>query len=178
MPAKRFFRQLLKGVQYVPRAIVTDKLRSYGVAQRQLLPGVEHRQSRYLHNRPENSHQPTRRRERQMQRFKSSKRAQEFLSAHAFIYGHFQPRRQRLAAHSYRTVRSNAFKIWRQETCVRGSCRSGTASHRGQRAPSSLRRTACAWRPWQLFQRQPRSAACARCAGPCRSSREKQTRKG
>ena len=71
--AKRFFRRLLKGLQYVPRVIVTDKLRSYGVAQRQLLPGVEHRQSRYLNNRAENSHRPTRRRERQMQRFKSSR---------------------------------------------------------------------------------------------------------
>jgi len=64
--AKRFFRRLLKGLQYVPRVIVTDKLRSYGVARRQLLPGVEHRQSRYLNNRAENSHRPTRRRERQM----------------------------------------------------------------------------------------------------------------
>jgi putative transposase len=54
--AKRFFRRLLKGLQYVLRVIVTDKLRSYGVARRQLLPGVEHRQSRYLNNRPENSH--------------------------------------------------------------------------------------------------------------------------
>jgi putative transposase len=59
--AKRFFKRLLKGLQYVPRAIVTDKLRSYGVAQRHLLPGVEHRQSRYLNNRAENSHRPTRR---------------------------------------------------------------------------------------------------------------------
>jgi putative transposase len=59
--AKRFFKRLLKGLQYVPRVIVTDKLRSHGVAQRQLLPGVEHRQSRYLNNRAENSHRPTRR---------------------------------------------------------------------------------------------------------------------
>ena len=62
--AKRFFKRLLKGLKYVPRVLVTDKLRSYGVAQRQLLPGVEHRQSRYLNNRAENSHRPTRRRER------------------------------------------------------------------------------------------------------------------
>jgi putative transposase len=62
--AKRFFRRLLKGLQYVPRVIVTDKLRSYGVAQRQLLSKVEHRQSRYLNKRAENSHRPTRRRER------------------------------------------------------------------------------------------------------------------
>jgi DDE domain len=94
--AKRFFRRLLKGLQYVPRVIVTDKLRSYGVAQRQLLPRVEHRQSRYLNNRAENSHRPTRRRERQMQRFKSSQQAQEFLSAHSFLYGHFHPRRHQL----------------------------------------------------------------------------------
>src|SRR6266404_3608782 len=66
--AKRFFKRLLKGLQYVPRVIVTDKLRSYGVAQRQLLPGVEHRQSRYLNNRAENSRRPTRRRELQTQR--------------------------------------------------------------------------------------------------------------
>jgi putative transposase len=90
--AKRFFKRLLTGLQYEPRVIVTDKLLSYGVAQRQLLPGVGHRQSRYLNNRAENSHRPTRRRERQMQRFKSSRQAQDFLSAHAFIYGHFRPR--------------------------------------------------------------------------------------
>ena len=75
--AKRFFKRLLKGLQYAPRVIITDKLRSYGVAQRQLLPDVEHRQSRYLNNRAENSHRPTRRRERQMQRFKSPGQAQE-----------------------------------------------------------------------------------------------------
>jgi putative transposase len=67
-----FFRRPLKGLPYVPRVIVTDKLTSYDIARRQLLPGVEHRQSRYLNNRAENSHRPTRRRERQMQRFKSS----------------------------------------------------------------------------------------------------------
>jgi len=58
--AKRFFKRLVKVLHYVPRVIVTDKLRRYGVAQRQLLPGVEHRQSRYLNNRAENSHRPTR----------------------------------------------------------------------------------------------------------------------
>ena len=62
--AKRFFKKLLKGLQYVPRVIVTDKLRSYGAAKRKILPGVEHRQSQYLNNRAEVSHQPTRRRER------------------------------------------------------------------------------------------------------------------
>jgi putative transposase len=102
--AKRFFKRLLKGLQYVPRVIVTDKLRSYGVAQRRLLPGVEHRQSRYLNNRAENSHRPTRRRERQMQRFRSPKQARDFLSAHAFIHGHFHPRRHLMAATAYRAI--------------------------------------------------------------------------
>src|SRR4028119_820751 len=70
--AKKFFRKLLKGCTYVPRVLITDKLASYGAAKRELLPSVEHRQSRYLNNRGENSHQPTRKRERVMQRFKSA----------------------------------------------------------------------------------------------------------
>jgi putative transposase len=74
--AKRFFKRLLKGLQYTPRVLVTDKLKSYGVAKRELLPDAEHRESRYLNNRVENSHRPTRRRERQMQRFKSKRQAQ------------------------------------------------------------------------------------------------------
>ena len=73
--AKRFFRKLLRGLQYVPRVIVTDKLKSYAAAKRKVLPHVEHRQSKYLNNRAEVSHQPTRRRERQMQRFKSARHA-------------------------------------------------------------------------------------------------------
>jgi len=117
--AKQFFRRLLKGLHYVPRVIVTDKLRSYGVAKRQLLPGVEHRQSRYLNNRAENSHRPTRRRERQMQRFKSPEQAQTFLCAHAFIHGHFHPRRHLLTADAYRAIRSIGFDVWHQETCAR-----------------------------------------------------------
>src|SRR6185437_10803893 len=65
--AKRFFRRLLTGLRYKPKRLVTDGLRSYGVAHRSLLAGVKHRTSRYLNNRAENSHRPTRRRERQMQ---------------------------------------------------------------------------------------------------------------
>jgi putative transposase len=85
---------------------------------RRLLTGVKHRTSRYLNNRAENSHRPTRRRERQMQRFKSPGQAQDFLSAHAFIYGHFRPRRHRLSAAGYRRARTKAFRTWRQETSV------------------------------------------------------------
>jgi putative transposase len=79
--AKKFFRKLLKGLPYVPRVIITDKLNSYGTAKQEILPGVEHRQHRYLNNRAENSHQPTRQRERRMQGFKSPWHAQRFLSA-------------------------------------------------------------------------------------------------
>ena len=71
--AKRFFRKLQRGLQYVPQVIVADKLKSYGAAKRDILPHVEHRQSKYLNNCIEVSHQPTRRRERQMQRFKSAR---------------------------------------------------------------------------------------------------------
>ena len=78
--AKRFLKRLLKGLQYTPRVLITDKLKSYGVAKREVLPGVEHRESRYLNNRAENSRRPTRQRERQMQRFKSMRQAQRFLS--------------------------------------------------------------------------------------------------
>ncbi len=114
--AKRCFRKLLKGLQYVPRVIVTDKLRSYAAAKREILPGVEHRQSRFLNNRAEVSHQPTRRRERQMQRFKSPRHAQRFLSIHARIHNHFQYRRHRLTADQHREVRNAAFGTWRDVT--------------------------------------------------------------
>jgi len=116
--AKRFFRRLLQGLPYHPKRIIIDGLRSYGVARRALLFNVKHRTSRYLNNRAENSHRPTRRRERQMQRFKSSSQAQEFLSAHGIIYGHIQPRRNRMTAAEYRRARGKAFRNWRQETCV------------------------------------------------------------
>jgi putative transposase len=77
--------------------------------------------SRYLNNRAENSHRPTRRRERQMQRFKSPRQAQRFLLAHAFIYGHFRPRRHLLTAHSYRMMRSLIFEVWREDTYARNA---------------------------------------------------------
>ena len=116
--AKRFFKRLLVRLQFKPRRIVTDGLKSYGVACREILPEVRHRTSRYLNNRAENSHRPTRRRERQMQRFKSPEQAQRFLSAHAMIYGHFRPRQHLMTAAQHRRVRAKAFRIWRQETCV------------------------------------------------------------
>ena len=77
--AKRFFRKLLKGHRYLPRAIVTDKLASYAAAKKDLIPGVAHHRGRLLNNRAENSHQPTRARERAMRRFKSMRQTQRFL---------------------------------------------------------------------------------------------------
>jgi putative transposase len=114
--AKKFFRKLLKGLRYVPRVIITDKLKSYGAAKRELLPGVEHRQHRYLNNRAENSHQPTRQRERRMQGFKSPGHAQRFLAAYGPIASHFRPRRHLFAAPEYRQEMQQRFQIWREVT--------------------------------------------------------------
>ena len=116
--AKRFFRKILKGLGYVPQVIITDKLKSYEAARKELIPGVEHRQHKGLNNRAELSHQPTRQRERQMRRFKSPGHAQRFLSAHGPINHLFRPRRHRMAASDYRAVRAQAFGIWRQVTCA------------------------------------------------------------
>jgi putative transposase len=114
--AKKFFRKLLKGLTYVPRVIITDKLKSYGAAKREILPGVEHRQHRYLNNRAENSHQPTRQRERCMQGFKSSGHAQRFLAAYGPIAQHLRPRRHLFPASEYRVERQKRFQIWGEIT--------------------------------------------------------------
>jgi putative transposase len=116
--ATRFFRKLLKGLQYVPRVLVTDKLRSYGAARRRVLGSVEHRQSKYLNNRAENSHQPTRARERAMKRFTSAGHAQRFLSAFSGISPHFRPGRHRLTADEYRREMTDRFTTWNQITSM------------------------------------------------------------
>lgn len=114
--AKKFFRKLLKGLTYVPRVIITDKLKSYGAAKQEILPGVEHRQHRYLNNRAENSHQPTRQRERRMQQFKSPGHAQRFLSAYGPIASHFRPRRHLLPAPVYHQEMRQRFQAWQEMT--------------------------------------------------------------
>jgi putative transposase len=114
--AIRFFRKLLRGTGRKPRVIITDKLRSYGAAKRVVMPGVAHRQHRYLNNRAENSHQPTRERERRMRRFKSGWHAQRFVEVHGIITSHFRPRRHLLSAADYRRLRSKRFRIWNQVT--------------------------------------------------------------
>ena len=110
--AKKCFRTLLKGCQYVPRVIITDKLKSDGAAKREILPGVAHRQSRYLNNRCENSHRPTRHRAYRMQGFKSAGHAQRFLSVYGPIARHFRPRRHLLSASEYREEMRNRFARW------------------------------------------------------------------
>lgn len=116
MAATRVFRKLLKGLEYVPRVLITDKLASYPVAHRRLICGVEHRRSKYLNNRAENSHQPTRARERAMKRFTSPGHAQRFLSAFSGISPHFRPRRHRLTAEGYRREMAHRFTTWDEVT--------------------------------------------------------------
>jgi putative transposase len=114
--AKKFFRKLLKDLTYVPRVIITDKLKSYGAAKREILPGIEHRQHRYLNNRAENSHQPIRQRERRMQGFKSAGHAQRFLAAYGPIAQHFRPRRHLFSAPEYRHEMRQRFQMWGEIT--------------------------------------------------------------
>jgi putative transposase len=116
--AKKFFRKLLKGLRYVPRVIITDQLKNYGAAKREILPGVEHRQYRYLNNRAENSHQPTRQRARRMQGFKSPAHAQRFLSAYGPIAPYVRPRRHRLSALAYRQAMPQRFHPWQELTTL------------------------------------------------------------
>jgi putative transposase len=100
--AKRFFRKLLKQQGFAPRVIVADKLKSNEAAKKRMLKSVEHRPHKGLNNRAENSHQPTRLRERRMRRFKSPGQAQRFLAAFGPIRDHFHLKQYRLTAHCYR----------------------------------------------------------------------------
>ena len=111
------FRKLLKGLRYVPRVLVTDKLASYRVAHREVWPSVTHRRSKYL-NRAENSHQPTRQRERAVKRFTSPRHAQRFLSAFSHISPHFRPRRHLQSATGWRHEMAERFTVCNQITRV------------------------------------------------------------
>ena len=111
--AKRFFKRLLKNHHNEPRKIVTDKLRSYGVAHRELISETIHDTAQYANNRAELSHQPTRVRERGMRCFKSSRQTQRFLSAHAAVYNLFNLGRHLVSAKHYRFLRMRAFASWK-----------------------------------------------------------------
>jgi putative transposase len=110
--ARRFFKRLLRAHRDEPRKIVTDKLRSYGVAHRELIPDTIHDTSPYANNRAELSHQSTRVRERGMRRFKSSLQAQRFLSVHAVVHNLFNLGRNLVSADHYRLLRQRAFASW------------------------------------------------------------------
>ena len=114
--AKRFSKRLIKNHGEEPRKIVTDKLRSYGVAHRELIPDTIHDTSQYANNRAELSHQPTRVRERGMRRFKSSKQAQHFLRIHAAVYNLFNLGRHLVSAKHYRLLRQRSFASWNYVT--------------------------------------------------------------
>ncbi len=116
--ATRFFRKMLQHQRQPPRQLITDKLRSYGAAHREVFPSVEHRTGQYENNRAEASHQPTRQKERQMRRFKSIVQTQRFLSVHGPIQNLFRVGRHHLKAHHHRLLRDRAFSDWREMTCV------------------------------------------------------------
>src|ERR1700759_2983528 len=116
--AKRLLRKLLRKQGRTPRVLITDKLRSYGAAKREIMPGVEHRQHKGLNNRAENSHQPTRRRERIMKRFKSPRQVQRFLSTHDQIANIFSRRPNQDTAAKFHSARCQAFATWAEVTGV------------------------------------------------------------
>jgi len=112
--ALKLMRKLLKKYAFVPQRLVTDDLRSYGAAARDLRLENRHERGRWKNNRAENSHQPTRRRERKMQRFKSVGSAQKFLSSHAAVYNTFNVQRHLTSAQTHRTLRAAAMNTWRE----------------------------------------------------------------
>ena len=117
--AKKLFRKLLKGLRHVPRVIVTDKLRSYSAARTEVMRSVEHVQQKYQNNRAENSHQPTRLREKVMRGFKSVGHAQRFLSAFGVVTSHFKVGRHLYSARGYRAVMKFRLAVWAQAICSR-----------------------------------------------------------
>lgn len=114
--AKKFFKRLLNSNHGKPWKIVTDKMGSYPVAHKALMPDVIHDTSQYANNKAELSHQPTRVRERVMRKFKSIEQGQRFLSAHAEVYNLFNLGRHCISADNYRMLRSRAIASWRSVT--------------------------------------------------------------
>jgi putative transposase len=108
-------------VNYPPRVVVTDKLKSYAAAKRTIMPGVEHRQHKGINNRAENSHQPTRRRERQIKRFKSPRQVQRFLSSHDPINNLFHLRCGHRPATHYRVAGAPLGMIGQPRCALRGT---------------------------------------------------------
>jgi putative transposase len=114
--ALRLMRKLLKGQCLTPRVMITDKLRSYDAAKREIMPGVEHRSHKGLNNRAENSHLAVRRQERGMIQFKSAGQRQRFISIHGSIANRFRLHRDRASTAEHRKLRSAAMNTWREIT--------------------------------------------------------------
>ena len=112
----KLMRKLLKKQGFAPTVVVTDKLKSYAAAFRKLGLGARHEQGLRANNRAENSHQPVRRRERKMQRFKSPVSAQRFLNLHAAVYNTFNVQRHLITRPTLRTFRGEAMMQWRAAT--------------------------------------------------------------
>ena len=111
-------RKLLRKQGFAPKTLVTDKLRSYGAAKKQLGLSARHEQGLRKNNRAENSHLPVRRRERKMQRFKSSGSAQRFLSVHAVVQNTFNVQRHLVSRNTLRVLRGEALQNWRAATAA------------------------------------------------------------
>jgi putative transposase len=116
--AKRFFQHILKAGGLL-REIITDKLRSYGVAHRSLTPEANHNTEQYANNRAELSHQPTRIRKRGMRRFKSIRQAQRFLESHAAVYNLFNLHRHSLCRKFFKLFRLRSFTTWDAVTAAK-----------------------------------------------------------
>jgi transposase-like protein len=116
--ALKLMRKLLKKQGFAPAVVVTDKLRSYGAAFREIGLSARHEQGRRRNNRAENSHQPTRRRERKMQGFKSPGSAQRFLSCHAAVHNLFNLQRHLISRPTLRRFRAAALEQWRTATAA------------------------------------------------------------
>jgi putative transposase len=114
--ARRFFRKLMKGQGAAPWRLVTDKLRSYSAAHREVMSSVPHDTQQYANSLAEVSHQPTRQRERQMRRFTSAGQAQRFHAVHGAVQNFFRLGRHHLRSENYRFLRDRSFRDWRQVT--------------------------------------------------------------
>jgi transposase-like protein len=116
--AVKLLRKLIKKQGFAPDVLVTDKLGSYAAARSKLGLSARHEEGLRKNNRAENSHQPTRRRERKMQRFKSPGSAQRFLSIHAAVFNTFNVQRHLTPRHTLRVLRDDAFRAWRAATAA------------------------------------------------------------
>lgn len=110
--AKRLLRRLIKRLGYIPKRIITDKLRSYGAAKREIAPGLDHWSHKGLNNRAENSHLPFRKRERTMQNHRSPGGLQRFVATHSAARNYFSVPARRRSALTIRYHRLEAFDAW------------------------------------------------------------------